>query len=88
METATPDNKPFAEQHFRVALSFPGEKRMFVEAVADELAKALPEKAVFYDNWFKPHLAVPSLDLVLQDIYHKRSSLVVVFLCEEYDKKP
>jgi hypothetical protein len=88
METLASDDKSFGELHFRVALSFPGEKRVFVEEVAEELAKALPEKTVFYDDWFKAHLAVPSLDLVLQDIYHKRSSLVVVFLCQEYDKKP
>ena len=84
---ASPTRVPFDQMRFRVALSFPGEKRSLVEDVALRLAENLPRKEIFYDNWYQPHLARPSIDLTLQDIYHKRSELLVVFLCAEYEKK-
>jgi tetratricopeptide (TPR) repeat protein len=74
-------------QAFRVALSFPGEHRDFVEKLAERLAAALPREAIFYDRWYEAHLAVPNLDTLLQDIYRKRADLVVAFFCKEYDKK-
>ena len=79
--------KPFREMHFEVALSFPGEKRDYVEQVAEELAHLITRESVFYDNWYQPHLAGLNLDLLLQDVYHKRSRLLVVFICEEYERK-
>jgi len=75
------------ETRFKVALSFPGEKRTFVEAVATELKKRLPPGSVFYDRDFTPQLARPNLDTLLQRIYLNNSDLVVVFLCAEYQQK-
>jgi len=75
-------------QHFRIALSFPGEHRGFVEKLAERLASALPCESIFYDQWYEAELAAPNLDTLLQDIYRKRSDLVVVFLCQEYGEKP
>lgn len=72
---------------FRVALSFPGERRSYVKAVADALRSELGENAVFYDNYYQPDLARPNLDILLQRIYHENSDLVVVFLCEDYERK-
>lgn len=83
----SPKKVPFDQMRFRVALSFPGEKRAIVEDVANRLAENLPRKVIFYDNWYRPHLARPAIDLPLQDIYHKRSELLVVFLCAEYEQK-
>lgn len=75
------------EIRFKVALSFPGEKRGFVEAVATELKGRLPRGAVFYDRDFTAQLARPNLDTLLQRIYLNNSDLVVVFLCKEYQQK-
>jgi hypothetical protein len=75
------------EMRFKVALSFPGEKRDFVKSVADELKKMLPKGTVFYDNDFTAQLAKPNLDTLLQRIYLQNSDLVVVFLCADYQRK-
>lgn len=72
---------------FEVAFSFPGEYRETVEAVAKETAALLPAHACFYDNNYQAQLARPSLDLLLQDIYSKRSKLLVVFIGADYERK-
>jgi hypothetical protein len=70
-----------------VALSFPGEHRNFVKKVADILATQLGRKRVFYDDYYKAELARPNLDTYLQEIYHDKAELVVIFLCSEYEQK-
>lgn len=77
----------FASRRFRVALSFPGEKRGYVASVATELSASLGVDAVFYDSWYQAYLARPNLDLLLQDLYLKRAELIVVFLCKAYEHK-
>jgi hypothetical protein len=81
------DVAPVEEMRFKVALSFPGEKRDYVKEVARELKKRLPKGSVFYDGDFTAQLARPNLDVLLQRIYGNNSDLVVVFLCSEYEKK-
>jgi hypothetical protein len=75
------------EMRFKVALSFPGEKREYVAAVAAEVKKRLGPGHVFYDKDFTAQLARPNLDTLLQRIYLNNSELVVVFLCEDYEGK-
>jgi hypothetical protein len=77
-----------ATHEFDVGLSFPGEVRPYVKAVADELEIVCGADRYFYDNNYKSQLARPDLDLLLQDIYRNRSRLVVVFLSEAYENKP
>ena len=74
-------------KRFRVALSFPGEHRDYVSKVAKALSQKLPKSQIFYDEWHQADLARPNLDTYLQNIYHKESELIVVFLCQEYEKK-
>ncbi len=76
---------PLLNKKFKVALSFPGEKRDFVYKVALGLQKQIGD--VFYDKFFEAELALPDQDIILQKIYHENSDLVVVFICEEYEKK-
>ena len=85
MTVVVPANQ--STKRFKVALSFPGEKRPFVSQVAEGLVKRFGRHRVFYDKNFEPELARPNLDLHLQGIYHDDSELIVVFLCQEYDKK-
>lgn len=75
------------EMRFKVALSFPGEKREYVGKIANELKKRLPKGAVFYDRDFTAQLARPNLDTLLQRVYLNNSDLVVVFLSSEYETK-
>lgn len=75
------------EMRFKVALSFPGEKRDYVAAVTAEVKKRLGRDVVFYDKDFTAQLARPNLDTLLQRIYLNNTDLVVVFLCAEYEHK-
>ena len=83
------NNVPFdIETHqFDIAVSFPGEHREYVKAVVEALAKRIDKEQIFYDDYYTAFLARTSLDILLQDIYRNRSKLLVVFLCEDYQKK-
>jgi len=72
---------------FDVALSFPGEVRHFVNAVAGEVERRLGADRCFYDDNYRSQLARPSLDILLQEVYGKRSQLIVVFLSNKYHQK-
>lgn len=72
---------------FRVALSFPGEKRSYVTQVAQSLRSQLGKDSLFYDLDYQSQLARPDLDTLLQKIYRNNSELIVVFLCSEYADK-
>ena len=84
-ESGTPQR--VEDMHFKVALSFPGEHRDYVEKVSKELQARLPARSAFYDRDFTAQLARPNLDTLLQHIYADNSDLVVVFLSENYEKK-
>jgi hypothetical protein len=72
---------------FQVALSFAGEQRPLVAAVAHRLAAALGRDQVFYDDFHQAELARLNLDDYLQTLYHDRSRLVVVFIGKDYGVK-
>jgi hypothetical protein len=73
--------------HFKVAVSFPGEKRRYVSRVVDALRGSLGKDTVFFDYDYQAQLARPNLDTLLQQIYRDQSDLVVVFLCAAYAEK-
>jgi len=75
------------KKRFKVALTFPGERRSYVEEIANLLVEKFGKESVFYDKNFEAELARPDLDIYLQNIYHDNSELLVVFLCAEYGKK-
>jgi DNA-binding NarL/FixJ family response regulator len=74
-------------RRFRVALSFPGERREFVGEVATELARAIGYERVFYDGFYEAELARPDLDIYLGDLYREHADLVVPFYCVDYERK-
>ncbi len=74
-----------SQRKFKIALTFPGEKRDFVFQVASILEEQIGD--VFYDNFYEAELAQPNLDVLLQRIYHDNSELIVVFLCKDYERK-
>ncbi len=75
------------KKRFQVALSFPGEVRDRAEGIASMLESALGRDRVFYDAWYRAELARPDMDLYLQNIYQTESDLLVVLLCEDYNRK-
>ena len=76
-----------ADIEFKVALSFPGEKRAYVADVVGALRPHLGTDSIFYDHDYQAQLARPNLDSLLQNVYRNQSELVVVFLCAEYAQK-
>ncbi len=76
-----------SKRRFRVALSFPGERREFVSRVADCLEDHLSRDAILYDHFYEAEFARPNLDTYLQALYHDDSDLICVFLCRDYEKK-
>ena len=76
-----------SDKRFRIALSFPGERRPFVERVAECLADAVGRESVLYDGFYEGEFARPDLDTYLQRLYHQESELIAVFLCAEYQEK-
>lgn len=85
--TAAKQQAPDSKKRFRVALSFPGERRDFVSKVANHLAAAMGDECILYDKFYEAEFARPNLDTYLQTLYHDESELVCVFLCEEYEQK-
>lgn len=79
--------RPIENIKFKVAFSFPGEKRKYVSEVVKELKLKINSKEIFYDSDFNAQLARPNLDTLLQKIYYENSELIVVFLCSEYEEK-
>lgn len=72
---------------YRVALSFSGNHRPFVNKVADRLAAIYTKPAIFYDKYHEAELARPDLDIYIQDIYRERCDLFVVFISKSYAEK-
>src|ERR1017187_6279757 len=78
---------PATTKRFRVALSFPGEHRARVERIAEVLAGKLGREKVLYDKWYAAEFARPNLSVYLPDLYRRESDLIVIFLCNEYEKE-
>lgn len=76
-----------SKRRFRVGLSFPGEKREFIQELSKRLAAKLGKQAVLYDKFHEHEFARLNLDLYLPQLYQNECDLIVVFLCAEYAKK-
>ncbi len=76
-----------ARKRFHVALSFPGEQRVFVEEVASHLASLVGREHVLYDKFYEAEFARPDLDVYLPNLYRTQSELIAIFLCADYAKK-
>jgi len=76
-----------SNNRFRIALSFPGESRMLIEKIADNLSNHFSKDEILYDNYHSAEFARPNLDIHLQKLYHDESDLIVVCLCEKYNTK-
>ena len=84
---AAPGSLSTPGRRFRVALTFPGEKRDAVERIADALAKTYGRERILYDHYHIAEFAVPNLDVLLPRLYVQDADLIVVFLCPEYAAK-
>jgi RES domain-containing protein len=72
---------------YDVALSFAGEQRTYVRAVAEALV-ATHNLSVFFDEFLESEIWGKDLGDYLDEIYRKRSRFVVICISKEYrDKK-
>ncbi|HEX3149955.1 MAG TPA: tetratricopeptide repeat protein [Gemmataceae bacterium] len=71
-------------KRFRIAFSFAGEKREFVEKVAQILAQRFGEDKILYDKFHEAEFANPDLALDLPALYKNESDLIVAVFCPEY----
>jgi hypothetical protein len=78
---------PASTRRFRVALSFPGERRSFVAQIAANLATAYGRTRVLYDQFHEAEFTQPDLDVYLPNLYRTNSDLICIFLCADYAKK-
>jgi len=79
------DMNMFTKPSFQIGLSFAGEDRAYVEAVAEEL-KALGV-SVFYDNYEKVDLWGKDLYQHLNDVYKNKCEYCIIFISNNYAKK-
>jgi tetratricopeptide (TPR) repeat protein len=74
-------------KRFRIALSYAGEKRIFVEQVAAILARRFDEAKILYDKYHEAEFSRARLGRYLPRLYHEESELVVVVVCRDYPHK-
>lgn len=74
-------------RRFAIALSFPGDKRGFVEKVAECLSEKFSKNRILYDDFHESEFALLDLDVYLPGLYRTQSELIVIFLCEKYKEK-
>lgn len=77
-----------SKKRFRIALSFPGERRDFVSSVAGLLADGVGRESVLYDRFHEHEFTGQDVDVHLQGLYRDQSELIVVFLSADYELKP
>jgi hypothetical protein len=76
-----------SERRFRIAFSFSGDKREFVAEIAGILAGRFGKERLLYDKYHQSEFARGDLAFYLLDLYHNKTDLVVVVLCNDYEKK-
>lgn len=82
-----PSASDSSRKRFRIAFSFAGEKRDFVKAVADLLAKRFGESAILYDKYHEAEFANADLAFDLPSLYKHDTDLIVSVFCKDYDNK-
>ncbi len=79
------DVNMFSKPTYQIGLSFAGEDRTYVEAVAAELRKR--EITVFYDNYEQVNLWGKDLYQHLNDVYKNKCEYCIIFISDNYAKK-
>lgn len=74
-------------KRFRIAFSFAGEKRDFVEATARILAQHFGEDKILYDQFHEAEFAYANLAFDLPTLYKEEADLIVAVFCRDYEKK-
>jgi len=77
-----------ADFTFEVALSFAGDKkRDKIREIANQLKAKLGDDKVFFDEDFEHELAGTDADIYFQEVYSRKTRLVVACVCKRYAEK-
>jgi hypothetical protein len=76
-----------SDKRFRVAFSFAGEKRDFVEKVAGLLANRFGEAGILYDKYHQAEFSRGDLAFYLPDLYEREADLIVAVFSTDYENK-
>jgi hypothetical protein len=79
--------RPDQKKRFAVALSYPGERREYVQRVVGELRRTFSRAEIFYAPFHQGELVGLDLDIKLERIYHDESEVIAVFVSSEYAAK-
>ncbi|OAI17238.1 MULTISPECIES: tetratricopeptide repeat protein [Methylomonas] len=74
-------------RRFRIAFSFAGEKRQFVEQMAGLLAEHFSKAEILYDKYHRAEFSRSDLAFYLPDLYEQEADLVVAVFCPDYETK-
>ncbi len=74
-------------KRFRIAFSFAGEKRDFVEQTVQILALRFGEEQILYDKFHEAEFANADLAFNLPSLYKNDTDLIVAVFCRDYDHK-
>ena len=75
------------DKRFRIAFSFAGEVREFVEKAASILAAQFGQDKILYDKFHEAEFARTNLGIYLPKLYSEQSDLIVAVLSPAYDEK-
>lgn len=75
------------EKRFRIAFSFAGEVREFVENTANILAAQFGQDNILYDKFHESEFARWNLGIYLPKLYGEQSDLIVAVLSSAYEEK-
>src|SRR5437879_3726116 len=82
---SSPSGNRLPKQKYHVALSFAGEDREYVQAVAAQLVAQGVE--VFYDKFEEANLWGKNLYTHLRDVYENKALFTVLFISRHYKDK-
>ena len=82
-----PPSPPPSPKRFRIALSFAGERRLYVAEMAALLAEHFGKEAILYDKFHQAEFAHPDLAMTLPKLYRDDSDLIVPIFCPDYEHK-
>lgn len=85
-KSRNPSLVPFEQRRFKVALTFPGTHRPYLQGVYEGLLNTFDVDDVFYDFKFQAELSGPNLDTKLRRVYREQSDLLVVFVSKSYSE--
>jgi len=86
LRLVTENHNNAVSKKYKIALSYPKERRKIMTEIAEELAKKYNKESILFDMFHCEEFSGNNIDIRLQKFYTTESEMVVVFLCPEYGR--